>query len=179
MSENPEPDCCPIQPYAVVGTKRTTRHQNSRTMAPAAATPFAFLATTTCTASAGDALLAQGNAIRKQHGSPPYKHLGAAHQKCTAAEAKAGREVRQTPRILYQVWRTRERGSWRCQVQVRALRPSMVQSQCKTSKCCTHNGPKAGLDAPCEFRNSRARAPPKPYPDPGSRESRNEPGFPD
>ena len=23
-----------------------------------------------------------------------------------------------------------------------------------------HNGPKAGLDAPCEFRNSRARAPP-------------------
>jgi hypothetical protein len=23
-----------------------------------------------------------------------------------------------------------------------------------------HNGPKAGLDAPCEFRDSRARAPP-------------------
>jgi uncharacterized protein YkwD len=53
-----------------------------------AATTFAFLATAT-TASAGDACLAHVNAIRKQHGSPPYKLLDAAHQKCTAAEAKA------------------------------------------------------------------------------------------
>ena len=30
----------------------------------------------------------------------------------------------------------------------------------RRSEACIHNGPKAGLDPPCEFRNSRARAPP-------------------
>jgi hypothetical protein len=66
---------------------RLWNRHNPRTIKHAATTPAAFLATTT--ASAGDACLAHVNAIRKQHGSPPYKILDTAHQKCTAAEAKA------------------------------------------------------------------------------------------